>query len=98
MLEGPILFTFVFLLVFFTIKKIFKWVVIFINFLINNFFIYFSLYHTSYFIFLFIQKKILYTLFSLSILLCILDHIFLWSRDLSSLTHQNFLQDHLIKN
>ena len=98
-MRGPILFTFVFLLVFFTIKKkSLNGLLFSLIFLINNFFIYF--FFISYILFYFLihtKKKILYTLISLSILLFILDHIFLWSRDLSSLTHQNFLQDHLIK-
>ncbi len=98
-LRGPILFTFVFLIIFFAIKrKSLNGLLFSFIFLINNFFIYF--FFISYILFYFIfhtKKKIVYILVSLAILLFILDHIFLWSSNISSLTHQNFLQDHLIK-
>ena len=97
-LRGPILFTFIFLLLFFAIKKKSLKGLFSLIFIINNFFIYFLF--ISYILFYFFfhtKKKVLYILFSLSILLFILDHIFLWSANISSLTHQNFLQNHLIK-
>ncbi len=98
-LRGPILFIFITLILFICVKKkSLNGFLFSIIFFINTFFIYF--FFVSYLLFYFLfnkRKKIIYSLFFIFVLLFVLDHIFLWSAELSSLTHYNFLHDHKIK-
>ena len=98
-LRGPILFTFLIFIVFLTIKKkSFNGLIFSIFFLINSFFVLFIFIIYPLYYFIFHSKKILiYTIGSFFFLFFILDHIYLWSAELSSLTHNNILFDHKIK-
>ena len=67
-------------------------------FLLSAFFVNFIIFLFLFFFFIYYRKKkIIYIFISLFFVLFLFDHIFLWSAELSQLTHRNILFDHKIK-
>ena len=98
-LRGPIVSIFLIFLIFLCIrKKSINGLIFSLFFLISSFFSFFTLVlYPLFYFFTNFEKKNIYLFLSFIFLLFIFDHIFLWSSELSNLTHQNILNDPKIK-
>ena len=98
-LRGPIIFIFFSLILFLCIRsKSLNGLIFSFMFLLSAFFVNFIIFLFSIFFFIkYRKKKIIYIFISLFFVLFLFDHIFLWSAELSQLTHRNILFDHKIK-
>lgn len=98
-LRGPMVFIFLIFLIFLCIrKKSINGLIFSLFFLISSFFSFLTLIlYPFFYFFTNYEKKYIYLFLSFIFLVFIFDHIYLWSSELSSLTHQNILEDPKIR-